>query len=186
MLAAKKGIEKLLGISFLLLIVFVGPSTMSGEEATREADFVLTIRNDLISLSAKDASIKQIMEEIGQEMNVEVEALIPEDDRITIEFQALSLEDALKKLSSNYYLHYSKAENDKDKISKIVLLPEGEGKEQSAMPHTGGADVRVVGTQKAPGNTEREQVKEADQEKASKKPKEKETTPKPFKFEFNP
>ena len=151
-----------------------------------KADYILNIEKGLISLFAKDASLKQIVEEMGRELNIEVEALIAEDDRITVEFQALSLEDALKRLSSNYYLHYSKAENDKDKISKIVLLPEGEGKGQSAMPHTGGADVRVVGTQKAPGKTTREQVTEASQEKASKKPKEKETTPKPFKFEFNP
>ena len=151
-----------------------------------KTDYVLTIEKGLLSLFAKDASIKQIVEEIGREMNIEVEALIPQNDRITVEFQALPLEDALKRLSSNYYLQYSKAENDKDKIGKIVLLPEGEGKGQSAMPHAGGADVRVVGTQKTPGKTAREQVTEASQEKASKKPKEKETTPKPFKFEFNP
>ena len=152
-----------------------------------KADYLLTIENELISLNAKDASIKQIVEEMGRELNIEVDVLISQEDSITVEFHALPLEDALKRVSYNYYLHFSEAGNGKDKISKIVLLPEGDGKGQSVMPYTVvGADVRVVGNHKAPGKTAREQVTEASHEKASEESREKGARPEPFKFEFNP
>lgn len=150
-----------------------------------KTDYVLKIEKGLVSLVAKDASLKQITEEMGRELNIEVDALMSPDDRITVEFQSLPLEDALKRMSSNYYVHYSKAEDNKNKINKIVLLPKGDGKEQSAMP-SAGADVRVVGSKTTPGKTAREQVTEASQEKASKESKEKEPKPEPFKFKFNP
>ena len=182
-----------LSLLFVFFSLLVPGSIFAGEvdnkteaRLANKADYFLRIEKGFISLSAKDASLKQIVEEIGRELNIEVVAHISQDDRITAEFQALPLEDALKRLSSNYYVHYSKAENDKDKISKIVLLPKGDGKEQSAMSYTAGADVRVVGSKTTPGNAAREQVTEASQEKASKESKEKEPRPEPFKFEFNP
>ena len=179
-----------LSLLFVLFLLVAPGSIFAGEvdnkteaQLANKADYVLKIEKGLISLNAKDASMKQIMEEIGRELNVEVVAHISQDDRITVEFQTLPLEDALKRLSSNYYVHFSEAENDKDKINKIVLLPEGEGKGQSAIPQEGGADVRVVGTQTAPGKTAREQLTEANHEEVSK---EEAPRPEPFKFEFNP
>ena len=68
MLNAKKGIEKLFWVSILLLII---PASLFGGEADKKyevkaesrADFVLTIKDSLISLTAKDASLKEIVEE---------------------------------------------------------------------------------------------------------------------------
>lgn len=42
--------------------------------ATRQAPFTLTIENNLISLTARDASIKAILEELGRRMNIAVVA----------------------------------------------------------------------------------------------------------------
>ncbi len=115
--------------------IFSGEVDNKRERLANNTDYVLKIEKGLITLVAKDASLKQIVEEIGREMNIEVGALLSQDDRVTAEFQALPLEDALKRLSSNYYVYLSDTGKDKDKISKIVLLPKGDGKGQSAILH---------------------------------------------------
>ena len=179
-----------LSLVFVLFLLVASGGLFAGEVGKKEetqpagrTDYVLKIEKGRISLNAKDASLKHIVEEIGRELNIEVAALISQGDRITVEFQALPLEDALKRMSSNYYVHFREAESDKWKISKIVLLPKGDGKGQSVIPHTEGADGRVEGSQTMPGKTAREQVIETQQEEALK---DKTPRPEPFKFEFNP
>jgi len=103
---AMKGIEKLFWVSILLLPLLIIPDTLFGGEADKKsevdskskADFVLTIKDSLISLTAKDASLKEIVEEIGRRMKIEVVADISEEEKITIRFDKLSLEDAIKRL----------------------------------------------------------------------------------------
>ncbi len=57
-------------------------------------------------------------------MNIEVFVRIPAEDRITIRFANLTLEEALKKFKTNYAL----VTDSKDKngnIKRIVVVPEG-------------------------------------------------------------
>ena len=68
---------------------------------TRQAPFTLTIQDNLISLTARDASIKAILEEIGRRMNIAVVAAIPPEESITMEFAKLPLKDALTRLSTS-------------------------------------------------------------------------------------
>src|SRR6266436_5032712 len=99
-------------ISTLLLFGFPGPAATQifageaqrdpkGKPATK-ADFVLTVKDNLISLKAKDASLKEVLEEIGGKMNIEVIAGIPDTKKITAEFENLSIEEAVNRLSTNY------------------------------------------------------------------------------------
>ena len=46
-----------------------------------KADFVLTIKDNLISLKAKYSPLIEILEEIGRKMNIEVLALLPEQEK---------------------------------------------------------------------------------------------------------
>jgi hypothetical protein len=52
-------------------------------------DFVLTIKDNLVSLTATNASLKKVLEVIGQRMSIEVLALLPDQEKITTEFEQL-------------------------------------------------------------------------------------------------
>jgi len=130
------------------------------------ADFVLTIKDSLISLTAKDASLKQIVEEIGRRMKIEVFADISEEEKITIRFDKLSLEDAIKRLRTSYAYIWN-SEKEEGKITKIVLLSEGKG-----------TAVSTIKEEKKMVKSESKAKKEAAKEKSPR--------PEPFKFEFDP
>lgn len=168
MVNRKKGIEKFpLVLILLLLPLLVIPATIFGGESDKKiegeakgkADFVLTIKDDLISLSAKDASLKEIIEDLGSSMKIDVIGNIPQEEKINVEFDKLSLKESLEKLSSNYgYLMDS--EKEEKKITKIIVLPKGKDT----------APLRITAKD---SETQERESKESSQ-------------PEPFKFEFDP
>jgi len=170
----KKGMKKLFWVIILLLLLLIIPASLFGGEADKKyevqaeskSDFVLTIKDSLISLTAKDASLKQIVEEIGRRMKIEVVADISEEEKITIRFDKLSLEAAIKKLRTSYAYVWN-SEKEEGKITKIVLLPEGKG-----------TAVSTIKEEKKLAKSESRAKKEAAKEKSPR--------PEPFKFEFDP
>jgi len=178
----KRGIEKLFLVSIFLISLLIIPNFLFGGEADKKfevkaesrADFVLTIKDSLISLTARDASLKKITEEIGRRMKIEVVATdISEEEKITIRFDKLSLEDAVKKLRTSCAYVWN-SEKEEGKITKIVLLPEGKGTVLSR-PTNRESEVkggkRLVKSESSAGK------------KAARK---KLPRPEPFKFEFDP
>ncbi len=123
--------EKFLVIFFLLSFALL-PSALSGSESHKEAEsnspnkaeMILTIEEELISLDAKDVSLKEIIEEIGSKMKVEVVGSIACEEMITLKFDMLSIEDALRKLSTSYG-YVMDSETEEEKITKIIVLPKG-------------------------------------------------------------
>jgi hypothetical protein len=124
---AEKMFLRILIILFLPL--FMTSSRVSAAEADRspkgkpgaKADFVLTVKDNLISLDAKNASLKEILEEIGRKMKIEVLAGIPDTKKITAEFENLSIEEAINKLSTNYS-YAMDSTNGERRITKIIVL----------------------------------------------------------------
>jgi len=177
----KRGIEELFLVSILLISLLITPNFLFGEEADKKSeveaksksDFVLTIKDSLISLTAKDASLKEITEEIGRRMKIEVVANISEKEKITIRFDKLSLEDAIKRLRTSYAYVWN-SEKEGGKITKIVLLPEGKGTVLSR-PATKESEVKG----------EKRLVKSESKARAEAA-REKSPRPEPFKFEFDP
>jgi len=135
-------------------------------QSESKSDFVLTIKDSLISLTAKDASLKEIVEDMGRRMKIEVVADISEEEKITIRFDKLSLEDAIKKLRTSYAYVWN-SEKEEGKITKIVLLPDGKG-----------TAVSTIKEEKKLVKSETRAKKEAAREKSPR--------PEPFKFEFDP
>jgi hypothetical protein len=144
-MAQRQGGHRLLGhtaLSSLLLVGLLGSmlaaAQIFGGEAERttkgkpaaKADFVLTVKDNLISLKAKDASLKEVLEEIGRRMKVDVVAGIPDTKKITAEFENLSIEEAVSRLSTNYS-YVMDSTNGKKKITKIIVLEKGKETELS-------------------------------------------------------
>ena len=138
------------------------PNQMSDEKLGRKGNYELSIKDNLITLNAEDAFLKQILEDIGQRMNIEVTARIPAEDKITIQFANLPLEEALKKFKTNYAFITDSNEKQGD-ISHIVIVPEGQQ-----------ANISLRESQKV----EPRGKKDIAEEKTSRS--------EPFKFEFDP
>ena len=93
-------------IMLVLLPVCLLPVTLWAEDASKDVPsppaFVLTVHERLLSLQARDASLKAILAQIGRELAIEVVVHIPADETITVTFDQLPIGEALKKLSPNY------------------------------------------------------------------------------------
>ena len=120
-------------ISSFLLVGFLGAGMAAAQivrgEAEKnpkgkpaaKADFVLTIKDNLVSLNAKDASLIEILEEIGRRMSIEVFALLPEQEKVTTEFETIPLEEAIERLIRNYSHLIVSQEGDR-RITRIIAL----------------------------------------------------------------
>ncbi len=180
--------NKYLGFVIILLILLIIPSALFGEDKeikTKKevnADFDLTIKDDLISLSAKDVSLKEIIEELGSSMKIDVIGNIPEEEKISVGFDKLSLKEALEKLSSNYgYLMDSEKGEKEDhsnklQITKIIILPKGKETSPSSLK------TKQVAIQETKISETQEEKESEIKERESKETK----RPEPFKFEFDP
>ncbi len=156
------GVIIILLVSLLLIPTILfgkGVDEKTNGDSKGKANFDLRIKDDLIFLNAIDASLKEIMEEIGSKMVIDVVGNIPEKEKISVEFDRLSLKDALEKLSASYG-YVMDAEKGEKKITKIIILPKG--KEASSLRIT----ARDSQIQEGEGKESRR--------------------PEPFKFEFDP
>jgi hypothetical protein len=93
-----------------------------------QADYDLRVKDNLISLKAKGASIKEILEDIGRRMEIEVVADIPSEEKITVELDMMYLGHAIKRFRTNY-AYITESEEEEGKITKIIVVPKGLGME---------------------------------------------------------
>jgi hypothetical protein len=176
----KRGMKRLLTIALLLLPLLPTSITFGGEaertpkgKPAAKADFVLTVKGNLISLEAKNASLKEILEEIGRKMNIEVLALLSEQEKITTEFETLPLEEAIERLIRNYpHLVVSK-EGDR-RITRIVALQKSGDPVQSQPAVKGPESNRPEKSIKLESQMREEAVKKESPQ------------PEPFRFQFDP
>ncbi len=135
---ARRKIERILVIFIFLSPLPIIPTTLFGWEADEKSeeklegktDFDLSIKEGNISLSAKDASLKEVLKEIGQRIKVEVVGNIPEGEKVSVEFDKLSIVEVLEKLFINYG-YITESEGGEKKITKIIVLP----REKETMPY---------------------------------------------------
>ncbi len=86
-----------------MLLLAINADTKVDRNKEDKSGYDLTIEEGLISLSANnDVSLKEIIEELAYRMKIDVIGNIPEVERISVEFDRLSLKDALEKLSASY------------------------------------------------------------------------------------
>ena len=127
-------IEKFFGFFIILLPLLMIPTILFGGRIDKkseknseiQADYILTIKENYISLKAKDASVKEILEDIGRRMKIEVVANIPSEEKITVELDMMYLGDAIKRFRTNY-AYITESEEEKGKITKIVVVQKGQG-----------------------------------------------------------
>ena len=151
-------------LHLILPVVLSGsePNQISNDIFGKKVKYELSIKNNLITLNAEDAFLKKILEDIGQRMNIKVFARIPAEDKITIRFANLTLEEALKKFRTNYAL-VTDSKDKKGNIKQIVVVPEGQQ-----------------------ANLYLNEIKKVEPTGKKDTTEEKRSKPEPFKFEFDP
>ncbi len=179
-----------------ILFALIIPTRLFGEEADKKSkeesknktDFVLTIKDNLISLNAKDASLVEIVEEIGNRMKIDIVTKIPKEKKITTKFDKLPLKAAIERLREFADIAYivvpqnppskittsdpKDSEKKEAKITKILVFPKGKGVEVSK-PEVSAEEEGVE--EEAPTKIEGEEAVEKESSR-----------PEPFKFEFDP
>jgi hypothetical protein len=175
MSSKRRRMKRLLNIALLLLPLLLTSVTFGGEADGRskgnpaaKADFVLTVKGNLISLDAKNASLKAVLEEIGRRMSIEVLALLPEQEKITTEFEAVPLEEAIERLVRNYPHLIVSQEGDR-KITRIIALQKS-GDPVQSQPAVKGPEKPI-------------KLESRMREEAAKKES---PPPEPFRFQFDP
>jgi type II secretory pathway component GspD/PulD (secretin) len=154
--------------------IFLGEAETNPKgKAAAKADFVLTVKDNVISLKAKDASLREILEEIGRRTSIEVFALLPQQEKITTEFEKVPLEEAIERLIRNYP-HLLVSQEGDGKITRIVALQKN-ADTVSSKPVMTGPEIKKEET---PTKFESRMKEEAVR---------KESPPqKPFSFQFDP
>ena len=119
----------LLGACLLCFVYFllVLPSVaepISPATASQKAsqNFTVSTNDGLVSVQATEASLKDIIERIADALGIEVEAQVGDQKKVTVEFQDLTLDQAMERLSGNYA--YT-TDSDGAKISKLFIYPKG-------------------------------------------------------------
>jgi hypothetical protein len=164
----------LVGVLVTAAQVFAGEAERTPKEkSATKADFVLSVKDNLISLKAKDASLKEVLEEIGRKMSIEVLALLPEQEKITTEFEKLPLEEAIERLIRNYPHLIVSQEGDR-RIKRIIALQKS-GDTVASKPVMTGPEIKK---EEAPIKLESRMKEEAVRKESS--------PPKPFSFQFDP
>jgi hypothetical protein len=123
-------------LASLLLCLFVAPAPLFGEDARESpgdsaapaaGEFVVAIHDDRISLNANAAPLAPLLAEIGRRLNIEVAAPIPIEETVTLVFDRLSLEEALKRFSPYVDVVYVKSEETgPGQIVKLTMIPKQE------------------------------------------------------------
>ena len=150
----------LLGLSVLLAATRLRanePTNAPRRDRSTDATFAVTVEHGRVSLRAKQAPLAKVVDEIGKQMRVDVEADISTRDRITMAFDQLPLDEALEHIFKHRtnYAYSTSVDRSSGRITKIVVL--------------------TTEARKPFKNAEQRSSEDADGQQ-----------PQPFRFEFDP
>jgi hypothetical protein len=137
----KRDIHGLPGVLLALLLSWlITAGGLSAGEAVRKAPgqsernarFILTVDENLVSLQATDASIKEVLEEIGRRMNIEVVARLPAEERMTLAFDKLPIAEAVKRFGK--HVNYAVLEDGSKRPGRVIKITIFSKREGAAPP----------------------------------------------------
>lgn len=166
------------GVLIVWLLAVLVPGARWGAEVAQPSpgssapptDFILTGHEGLLSLRAQNASLKAIVEAIGQQCSITVEARIPADERITLTFEQLSLPEALTRL--------------RPYVSYLVL--EDATTAPGTIRHLMVVSKRLAGTPSSRPTPDRDAVSPPEPQPSGASTQAPPARPQPFRFEFDP
>jgi hypothetical protein len=119
---------RLTKIGLIVILLLLLQATVAGFKLNAQGssiDFRLIRRNNLFSISARDADLKKVLQALAKKANIYVAFPSSLKRKITIQQNGIKLGEALKKLlkGMNHLIIYSGPNIKKAKISEVFVLP---------------------------------------------------------------
>jgi hypothetical protein len=118
-------------ISFLPLLFggTAGAQPSAAKSKVAPPSFQVKVSRGTLSVTADEAPLAKVLEEIGKQAGIVVEGNIGSAEKISIRLVDVPLEEGLKRLANNITLHYAQNPGEKTRrIAKIVVLSEDKRK----------------------------------------------------------
>lgn len=87
-------------IAIILILVF---KTAKAGEVNQKSEMIISIKNEMVSMSAKDADLETILEEIIKQSDCRILLEIQEGRKITDRFENLPINEAIERILNNNY-----------------------------------------------------------------------------------
>lgn len=113
-----------------LLLVLVGSGAQAAEKSAltkiQPGSFQVKFSKGYLSVDANNAPLGKIFEDIGKQAGIAVESKVGSEEKITIHFDRVPLEQGIKQLSKNVTIFYGQdSEGKTHRIAKVVVLSGG-------------------------------------------------------------
>ena len=138
---AKNSVNWLLALSACCGSSFTHTSLAETTTANRVAtssatSFHLAVTNNLVSLTAKDAELDDVLQELSRQLHIAIESHVTDRKTVSADFNALTLKDAMQQLGGNYA---TIVDEKTGQVTKIVLYPLGAEQQRAS---NGPSDMR--------------------------------------------
>ena len=107
---------------FLILLLTSANSSLYAESTNQ--NILITYKENVLSIRAKDADLKKVLFELADETNIDIQLPLSLDKKITINRSGISLNEGLKDILKdlNYIILYSGIKDNKLLISKVIIF----------------------------------------------------------------
>ncbi len=86
---------------------------------------VVVSSDGLVSMYGQNVAVEDIMNSLGSELNIAISFPTPVPDKVSVDFQELKLEQAIKQVTQSYIIVTNSKSAD-NSIKEIIVMPEGE------------------------------------------------------------
>ena len=109
---------------FLALHLTIESSSIYAQSNNQK--ILISYKNDLLSISTKDADLKKVLLELSEKTNINIKLPVYIDKKITINKNGISLGEGLKYIlkNLNHIILYSGIKNNKLMISSVIVFSE--------------------------------------------------------------
>lgn len=129
-------------------LLFVGVSLVL-PRISLAADYNVVVNGDgLVSMYGQNVTVEELMSSLGEELDIVVSFPTPVPDKVTVDFQELKLEQAIKQVTQSYILVSNKVLDDHT-IKEIIVMPEGEA--SAFLPEEGDIKQQLIQDAEAAG-----------------------------------
>ena len=109
---------------FLALHLTIESSSIYAQSNNQK--MLINYKNDLLSISTKDADLKKVLLKLSDKTNINIKLPVYIDKKITINKNGISLDEGLKYIlkNLNHIILYSGKKNNKSMISRVIVFSE--------------------------------------------------------------
>lgn len=129
--------------------LFFGGLSLVLPRISLAADYNVVVNGDgLVSMYGQNVAVEELMSSLGEELDIIVSFPTPVPDKVTVDFQELKLEQAIKQVTQSYILVSNKVLDDHT-IKEIIVMPEGEA--SAYLPEEGDIKQQLIQDAEAAG-----------------------------------